>query len=52
MIVSTFLNLAITPVIYVIVKSWEQRRRRCVFSDGNGKVRGGYETPQSVTPVS
>ncbi|HEV2261594.1 MAG TPA: efflux RND transporter permease subunit [Candidatus Rubrimentiphilum sp.] len=28
MIVSTILNLAITPVLYVIVKSWEIRRRR------------------------
>jgi HAE1 family hydrophobic/amphiphilic exporter-1 len=27
MIVSTFLNLAITPVLYVIVKSWAFRRR-------------------------
>ncbi len=28
MIVSTILNLAITPVLYVIVKSWSLRRRR------------------------
>jgi HAE1 family hydrophobic/amphiphilic exporter-1 len=28
MIVSTVLNLAITPVLYVIVKSWSLRRRR------------------------
>jgi HAE1 family hydrophobic/amphiphilic exporter-1 len=28
MIVSTLLNLAITPVLYVIVKSWSLRRRR------------------------
>ncbi len=27
MVVSTILNLAITPVLYVIVKSWEMRRR-------------------------
>jgi HAE1 family hydrophobic/amphiphilic exporter-1 len=28
MIVSTILNLAITPVLYVIIKSWSLRRRR------------------------
>ncbi|HET6893995.1 MAG TPA: multidrug efflux RND transporter permease subunit [Candidatus Baltobacteraceae bacterium] len=28
MIVSTVLNLAITPVLYVIIKSWSLRRRR------------------------
>jgi HAE1 family hydrophobic/amphiphilic exporter-1 len=30
MIISTILNLAITPVLYVIVKSWSTRRRRKV----------------------
>jgi HAE1 family hydrophobic/amphiphilic exporter-1 len=28
MVVSTVLNLAITPVLYVIIKSWARRRRR------------------------
>ena len=35
MFISTILNLAITPVLYVIIKSWSLRRRGL----GNGKAR-------------
>ncbi len=38
MIISTILNLAITPVLYVIIKSWSHRRRRGVRSDGLSTV--------------
>jgi hydrophobic/amphiphilic exporter-1 (mainly G- bacteria), HAE1 family len=47
MLVSTFLNLAITPVLYVIIKGLEVRNRQ----HGNGKVEGPVaqrETPAAV----
>jgi HAE1 family hydrophobic/amphiphilic exporter-1 len=49
MLVSTFLNLAITPVLYVIVKSLELRGRG---HDGRGAVEIREELPAQRTPVS
>ncbi len=50
MIISTLLNLVITPVIYVIVKSWSTRRHG---RGGNGRSIKPAEIPQPapVTPV-
>lgn len=50
MIVSTFLNLAITPVLYVIIKSWHLRRKR---RGPDGKVIGPVERkePEPAVPV-
>ncbi len=45
MIVSTILNLAITPVLYVIVKSWSLRRR------GGGDGRTYRLEPAQEPPV-
>ena len=44
MIVSTLLNLAITPVLYVIIKSWSSRRRRRA---GDGSA---YKTMEPSAP--
>jgi HAE1 family hydrophobic/amphiphilic exporter-1 len=38
MVISTMLNLAITPVLYVIVKSWPLRRREDVARDADGAL--------------
>ncbi|HLI95209.1 MAG TPA: efflux RND transporter permease subunit [Candidatus Baltobacteraceae bacterium] len=43
MIVSTILNLAITPVLYVIIKSWSHRRRR---RRGMSEEKALLPTPQ------
>jgi len=50
MIVSTFLNLAITPVLYVIIKSWVLHRRNARAA-GNGEVVGPVE-PTEPAPAS
>jgi HAE1 family hydrophobic/amphiphilic exporter-1 len=47
MFVSTFLNLAITPVLYVIIKGLERRIR----PRGNGKVEGPI-AEREATPAS
>jgi HAE1 family hydrophobic/amphiphilic exporter-1 len=47
MIVSTFLNLAITPVLYVIIKSWHLRRKR---RGPNGETIGPIETTEETAP--
>jgi HAE1 family hydrophobic/amphiphilic exporter-1 len=49
MIVSTILNLAITPVLYVIIKSWSLRRRRIVNADGHAPA---LAPEREVEPVS
>lgn len=49
MIVSTILNLAITPVLYVIIKSWSLRRRRP--TGGNGRAVGPIPAPETEPPV-
>jgi HAE1 family hydrophobic/amphiphilic exporter-1 len=51
MIVSTLLNLAITPVLYVIVKSWSLRRRRRAGLPADSKVASAPQTEPPV-PVS
>ncbi len=48
MIVSTALNLAITPVLYVIIKSWSLRRRRVARSDAQLFVPAKPEPPMPV----
>jgi HAE1 family hydrophobic/amphiphilic exporter-1 len=50
MIVSTLLNLAITPVLYVIIKSWEMRRRRQRGTDGHAVAP--VEMPSPPEPVA
>jgi HAE1 family hydrophobic/amphiphilic exporter-1 len=50
MIVSTVLNLAITPVLYVIIKSWSLRRRRVRASAG-GDGTGAIAPLQPEPPV-
>ncbi len=53
MIVSTLLNLAITPVLYVIVKTFSMRRRPRRDADGNGRaVVPVVAAPEPTTPVS
>jgi Cu/Ag efflux pump CusA len=47
MIVSTILNLAITPVLYVIVKSWSLRRRR----GADGRTYSLETAPEPPVPV-
>jgi HAE1 family hydrophobic/amphiphilic exporter-1 len=54
MIVSTFLNLAITPVLFVIIKSLELRGRRPGGSNGrtDGQVSGEISTePTGAIPT-
>jgi hydrophobic/amphiphilic exporter-1 (mainly G- bacteria), HAE1 family len=46
MIISTILNLAITPVLYVIIKSWSLRGR--AWRKGNG--RAAVPVPASESP--
>jgi HAE1 family hydrophobic/amphiphilic exporter-1 len=48
MIVSTFLNLAITPVLYVIIKSWALRRKR---RGPDGEIVGPVETVEPERPI-
>jgi HAE1 family hydrophobic/amphiphilic exporter-1 len=48
MIVSTFLNLAITPVLYVIIKSWHLRRKR---RGRDGETVGPVEAKEAQPPV-
>ena len=43
MIVSTLLNLAITPVLYVIIKSWSLRRKRA-----RGRTASRTSRPESA----
>ena len=52
MIVSTVLNLVITPVLYVIIKSWSLRRRQ--GRGGNGRAVAPLEVPgpEPTAPVS
>ena len=50
MIVSTILNLAITPVLYVIVKSWSLRRRPRA-GNGLAAVPSGAVEPAVTTHV-
>jgi HAE1 family hydrophobic/amphiphilic exporter-1 len=45
MIISTILNLAITPVLYVLVKSWSTRRRR------RKEAYPAFEPPTPEPPV-
>ena len=47
MLVSTFLNLAITPVLYVIIKSLELRGKMCI-RDSTAVVRDGHKTGCSL----
>ncbi len=47
MLVSTFLNLAITPVLYVIIKSLELRGDRAKH---DGQLRGELVAEQPATP--
>src|SRR5581483_1301752 len=51
MVISTVLNLAITPVLYVIIKSWSVRRSR---PGGNGAAHATLDLtePSSKLPVS
>jgi Cu/Ag efflux pump CusA len=52
MLVSTFLNLAITPVLYVIVKSLELRGRG---ANRNGEARGASavaDEPEAPLPAN
>lgn len=48
MIVSTILNLAITPVLYVIVKSWSVRRRRARVTPEEPLAAPHTEPPMPV----
>jgi hypothetical protein len=48
MIVSTILNLAITPVLYVIIKSWSLRRRRSRGVPGDATI---LPAPQPEPPM-
>ena len=48
MIVSTILNLAITPVLYVIVKSWSLRGRRARVTPGEPLPAPRTEPPMPV----
>ncbi len=48
MLFATFLNLAITPVLYVIIKGFELRGHR---GGGNGKLLDGYAMPEEPAPV-
>ena len=48
MIVSTILNLAITPVLYVIIKGWELRRKP---RGRDGEAVGPVETKEAQPPV-
>jgi HAE1 family hydrophobic/amphiphilic exporter-1 len=52
MIVSTLLNLAITPVLYVIIKSWSMRRRKKAGGDGHAVGPVEISEPVSGVPVS
>ena len=50
MIVSTLLNLAITPVLYVIIKSWSLRRKRVpAAADGGAFTAPAPEPPMPVS---
>jgi HAE1 family hydrophobic/amphiphilic exporter-1 len=48
MLISTFRNLVITPVLYVVIKGFELRGR-----DGkpNGRARGPFEEPETPARV-
>jgi multidrug efflux pump subunit AcrB len=48
MLFATFLNLAITPVLYVIIKGFELRGAR---HGGNGKPQDGYALPEEPAAV-
>ena len=43
MLFSTFVNLAVTPVLYIIIKGWELRGH--AKKGGNGKPHDGLATP-------
>jgi hypothetical protein len=47
MLMSTILNLGITPVLYVIIKSLEPRPR----VDRDGQTRGEISTEESAAPI-
>ncbi len=52
MIVSTLLNLVITPVLYVIVKSFSRRRRGRPGGDGVSLAPAPVPAPEPAAPVS
>jgi HAE1 family hydrophobic/amphiphilic exporter-1 len=52
MIVSTLLNLAITPVLYVIIKSFELRKQRARGGDGRALTPMEVPGPEPAAPVS
>jgi len=52
MIVSTILNLVITPVLYVIIKSLEMRKRRTRAGDGRTLQPIEVPTPEPTAPLS
>jgi HAE1 family hydrophobic/amphiphilic exporter-1 len=51
MIVSTLLNLAITPVLYVIIKSWELRKHGARGGNGRAVTPVEAPSPEPATPV-
>ncbi|MBV9269895.1 MAG: efflux RND transporter permease subunit [Candidatus Eremiobacteraeota bacterium] len=50
MLISTFLNLVITPVLYVVIKSFELRGRRAGGANGEGHV-SAIDTAPASEPV-
>ncbi|HET9030698.1 MAG TPA: efflux RND transporter permease subunit, partial [Candidatus Aquilonibacter sp.] len=48
MLFATFLNLAITPVLYIIIKGWELRGKR---HRGNGKPADGQVAADERNPL-
>ncbi len=49
MLFSTFVNLAVTPVLYIIIKGWELRGH--AKKSGNGRPHDGIAAPEE-TPVA
>ncbi len=52
MIVSTILNLAITPVLYVIIKSWSHRRRKQRGGNGLSLTPAEVPAPEPTAPLA
>jgi len=50
MLISTFLNLVITPVLYVVIKSFELRGRGARATNGEGHV-SPFEPAPAPEPV-
>lgn len=46
MLFSTFVNLAVTPVLYIIIKGWELRGHK--GGGGNGKLEDGHGTFEDI----